>query len=154
MNICLTISKRGIFYAKFRSAAEREEQLKQAWLYNALLAKYDKELNKVTTDVANFVYEYTLEKAQENGLDDGIISDPTVHQLKGQLYKKMQGNVLPPMQMLWNGDEVAQRAMDAYWEKLKETEMYQNLMAADEETFHALLETAPMECRNFLSYKI
>lgn len=127
------------------SPAEREQHVKQAWLYNALLAKYNKELNEVTSAAANFVYEYTLERAKENGLDDGIVSDPNVHQLKGQLYKKLEGNVLPPSQMLWNGDEAAQHAIDAYWEKLKETEMYQNLMTADEETFHALLETAPME---------
>lgn len=120
---------------------EREEALKKAWLMHAVSRQLNYEMEAVNDDVSTVTY-VTVAKVGEAKKYDQIMVDPNAFVLKDDLLYKMRKQVMLPSQMILSNEEYTKMAMDAYWEEMKKTQMYTELMQADKNTFVDLLQTA------------
>ena len=100
---------------------KREELLKKVWLMHAMIKQNNAEVDELNTNV---YIDWSLAIANTGLNNDIMQEDITSKALRDELQLDIATQVVYPSQMVFSNQENIQKAMDAYWEKMKNTEKF------------------------------
>ena len=128
-----------------KQSEAREELIKKVWLMNAIQNQYTNEILDRNNEVTSYGYNYLADEDKKYGLYNKMLKDPVISKIRGTYNKEVYKNTLLPMQVILGNEDIEATAIDAYWEKIKETELYEKLMQADNDELFTLLEETKKE---------